>query len=82
MVNYIKSRPLKRCLLDMDSQHKRLPLHTKVTWLSKAANIKNLSFQIGHKIYLVIIKPFWQSNSNLLILSYTANASHNFAYIL
>ncbi len=41
MVNYIKSRPLKSCLfeqicVDMDSQHKRLILHTEVRWLSRA----------------------------------------------
>ena len=40
MVNFIKSRPLKCRLFEqicigMDSQHKRLLLHSEVRWLSR-----------------------------------------------
>ncbi|CAI9730273.1 Hypothetical predicted protein [Octopus vulgaris] len=43
MVNYIKKRPLKcrlfeQICVDIDSQHKRLLLHTNVRWLSKVQN--------------------------------------------
>ena len=39
-VNYIKTRPVKSRLFEqlfsnMDSQHRRLLLHTEVRWLSK-----------------------------------------------
>ena len=40
LVNYIKTRPVKSRLFEqlcsnMDSQHRRLLLHTKARWLSK-----------------------------------------------
>ena len=40
LVNYIKTRPVESRLLEqlcsnMDSQHRRLLLHSKVRWLSK-----------------------------------------------
>ena len=40
IVNFIKTRPLKSCLfekmgVDMDSQHKRLILHTEARWFSR-----------------------------------------------
>ena len=40
LVNYIKTRPVKSRLFEqlwsnMDSQHRRLLLHTKVRWRSK-----------------------------------------------
>ena len=47
LVNYIKTRPVKSRLLDqlcsnMDSQYRRLLLHTEVRWLSKGKVLNRL----------------------------------------
>ncbi|XP_029657396.1 zinc finger BED domain-containing protein 5-like, partial [Octopus sinensis] len=82
MVNYIKSRPLKGCLfeqicVDMDSQHKRLLLHTKVRWLSKGKvlhRILELQKELHaffkeekHECFLEYLQcEFWVSNLEYL----------------
>lgn len=73
IVNYIKSRPLKSRLFEqpckeMDSQHVRLLLHTKVRWLSKGKVLTRV-----HELHKELIAFLDQENQENSVNIFVAN---------
>ncbi|XP_029646127.1 zinc finger BED domain-containing protein 5-like [Octopus sinensis] len=65
MVNFIETRPVKSRIFeqlctDMDSQHKRLLLHTEVRWMSRGKILTRVH-ELRHEL-LVFFEEMKQSN--------------------